>query len=339
MIETVLGPVDAAALGPTSMHEHLLSDSRVLHRPPREPLPTDPRVTMENLGFLRWNLLALEDNLVLDDPDTAVAELRPARALGQSCVVDLTTWGLGPRHAELPALSRASGLHIVAGYGAYLGRSHPDWLRALDEPALEEHFHRALTDRIPGVAYRAALLGIIGTGAPVEVAERRMLRAAGRAAARCGAAVGVRLDPGARLGFDVLEVLAAAGLPAERVVLGNVDEYIDPPYLRELACAGVTLEWCFGNEAYYRDGYKDATDAERLDAVEEFLADGFADRMVLGCSVWTKTQLRRYGGMGYDHLLRRIVPALRGRGIPRQQLDTLLVDVPRRLLDRPGPSD
>lgn len=338
MIETVLGPVEAAALGPTSMHEHLLADARVLHRPPREPLPEDRRVTVENLGFLRWNLLALEDNLVLDDPGAAVAELAPARALGQSCVVDLTTFGLGPRYAELPALARKSGLHIAAGYGAYLARSHPDWLRALNEAALEELFHGALTDRIPGTDYRAALLGVIGTGSPVEPAERRVLRAAGRAAARCGAAVAVRLDPGARLGFEVLELLTAVGLPAERVVLCNVDEYIDGSYLRELAAAGATLEWCFGNEAYYRDGYKDATDAERLDAVQEFLDAGLTDHMVLGCSVWTKTQLRRWGGMGYDHLLRRIVPALRGRGVDEQLLDTLLVHGPRRLLDRSAPT-
>ncbi|MEU6146918.1 hypothetical protein ABZ848_42050, partial [Streptomyces sp. NPDC047081] len=157
------------------MHEHLLSDARVLCRPPREPLPEDPRVTIGNLGFLRWNLLALEGNLVLDDPGAAAAELAPARALGQSCVVDLTTPGLGPRYAELPALARESGLHIAAGYGAYLARSHPRWLRDLDEAALTDLFHRALTDRVPGTGYRAALLGMIGTGAPVEPAERRVL--------------------------------------------------------------------------------------------------------------------------------------------------------------------
>ena len=338
MIETVLGPVDASLLGPTSMHEHLLSDARVLHRPPREPLPDDTRVGIGNLGFLHWNLLALEDNLVLDDPAATAEELAPARALGQSCVADLTTFALGPRHRERPALSRASGLHIVTGYGAYLARSHPTWLRALDERGLEKLFHEALTDHIPGVDYRAGLLGLLGTGAPLDPAERRVLRAAARAAARCGAAVAVRLDPGARLGLDVLDLLTAAGLSAERVVLSNVDEYIDLPYLRELAAAGATTEWCFGNEAYYRDGYKDPTDAERLDGAQEFLAEGFADRMVLGCSVWTKTQLRRWGGMGYDHLLRRIVPALRDRGVPQHLLDTLLVDVPRRLLDRPGPT-
>ncbi|MEU1342028.1 hypothetical protein [Streptomyces sp. NPDC005827] len=335
MIETVLGPVDASLLGPTSMHEHLLSDARVLHRPPREPLPDDTRVGIENLGFLHWNLLALEDNLVLDDPVATAVELAPARALGQSCAVDLTTFGLGPRHRELPALSRASGLHIVTGYGAYLARSHPEWLRALDEQALEKLFHEALTDHIPGVDYRAGLLGLLGTSAPLDPAERRVLRAAARAAARCGAAVAVRLDPGARLGLDVLELLTTAGLSAERIVFSNVDEYMDKPYLRDLAAAGTTTEWCFGNEAYYRDGYKDPTDAERLDATQEFLAEGFADRMVLGCSVWTKTQLRRWGGMGYDHLLRRIVPALRDRGVPQHLLDTLLVDGPRRLLDRP----
>ncbi|MFE2431937.1 hypothetical protein ACFXJ5_35095 [Streptomyces sp. NPDC059373] len=334
MIQTVLGPVPAQAVGPTSMHEHLLSDSRVLHRPPREPLPPDRRVTIENLGFVRWNLLALQDNLVLDDPTAAAEELRPAHALGQSCVVDLTSWGLGPRYAELPALSRACGLHIAAGYGAYLARSHPDWMRDMGEDALEELLHGALTDNVPGCDYRAALLGIIGTSAPLEPAERRVLRAAGRAAARCGAAVSVRLDPSARLGHEVLDLLADSGLPPERVVFGNVDEFIDLPYLRDLAAAGATLEWCFGNEAYYRDGYKDATDAERLDAITVLLGEELHESMVLGCSVWTKSQLRRFGGMGYDHLLRRIAPALRGRGVPEKQLDTLLVHGPRRLLDR-----
>jgi phosphotriesterase-related protein len=38
--------------------------------------------------------------------------------------------------------------------------------------------------------------------------------------------------------------------------------------------------------------------------------------------------------MGYGHLLGRIVPALRDRGVPEEQLTTVLVDGPRRLLER-----
>ncbi|WP_067682989.1 phosphotriesterase family protein [Nocardia miyunensis] len=332
MIETVLGPIEAAEVGVTSMHEHLLADARVLTAPAREPLPADRRVTMANLGFLRWNLLGLEDNLVLDDMDLAVAELAPAVAAGQRGLVELTSWGLAPRYADLPTIARRSGLHIVAGYGAYLARSHPRWLRDAD---LDRLFHTALTEAIEGTGFRAGLLGIIGTGDDIDPAEHRVLRAAGRVAARTGAAVSVRLSPARRHGPRVLEILRAEGAAADRVVFGNVDEYLDVPYLRDLAAAGATLEWCFGNEAYYRDGYKDATDAERLDVLCTLLADGFADRIALGCSVWTKTQLSHFGGMGYGHLVRRIVPALRSRGVGIDELATMLVQVPRRLLDRP----
>ena len=335
MIQTVLGSLEAAELGVTSMHEHLLADARVLRAPPREPLPESGGVTIENLGFLRWNLLALEDNLVLDDADRAVEELGRAAALGQRAVVDLTVWGLGARPRDLPAIARATGMHVVAGCGAYLDRPHPPEVAGRSEDELTERFVTALQDEIePGSGVRAGLLGLIGTSEPVTESEQRVLRAAGAAAGRTGAAVTVRLDPSAQRGEWVLEQLAAAACLPEQVIFGNVDEFADRQYLGALARAGATLEWCFGNEAYYRDGYKDPTDAERLHGICALLEDGFSDRCVLGCSVWTKTQLRAYGGMGYDHLLRRIVPALRSRGVPEEVLDAMLVHNPRRLLDR-----
>jgi phosphotriesterase-related protein len=335
VIHTVLGPIEADALGVTSMHEHLLADARILHAEAREPLPASDRVTVENLGFLRWNLLALEDNLVLEDADLAAEELGRAAALGQRAVVDLTVWGLGTRPRDLPAIARASGVHVIAGCGAYLDRPHPPEVADVAENELAERFTRALQEEIePGTGVRAGLLGLIGTSEPVTASEQRVLRAAGAAAGRTGAAITVRLDPSARRGEWVLEQLAAAGCPPERVIFGNVDEFIDRAYLGALARAGATLEWCFGNEAYYRDGYKDPTDAERLDGICAAVEDGLRDRCVLGCSVWTKTQLRAYGGMGYDHLLRRIVPTLRSRGVPDDVLDAMLVHNPRRLLDR-----
>jgi phosphotriesterase-related protein len=334
VIDTVLGPVAAGELGVTSMHEHLLLDARILHAPSREPPPGDPRVTMENLGFVRWNLLALEDNLVLDDAELAAQELALAAAEGQCAVVDLTCWGLGPDPARLPAIAEATGMHVVAGCGVYLDRPHPEQVRGLGEAGLEELLRGALEDGIPGAGYRAGLLGLVGTSAPVTPAEHRVLRAAGRAAAATGAAVTVRLDPAERRGRWVLDELGAAGCPPGQVIFGNVDEFLDVAYLGELADAGATLELCFGNEAYYRNGYKDPTDAERLAGAEALLAAGHGERIVLGCSVWTKSQLRAYGGMGYAHLLRRIVPELTRRGVGERDLRRMLVENPARLLDR-----
>ena len=56
---------------------------------------------------------------------------------------------------------------------------------------------------------------------------------------------------------------------------------------------------------------------------------------MLGCSVWTKSQLGAFGGMGYGHLLRRIVPELARRGVGEDELTRMLVANPARLLD-PG---
>lgn len=341
MIETVLGPIPAAEAGRVSMHDHLLADARMLGRPADGagaggvPAAEDP-VAIDNLGFLRWNLLALADNLVLDDPDLAAEELRRAGELGQGTMVDLTSWGLGPSPAELPAIARAAGMHVVAGCGVYLDRPHPEWIARQSREELVATFMRALDEELEeGCGFRAGIIGILGTGAPVTDSEMRVLLAAAEAAGRTGVAVVVRLDARERRGVELLEAMVAAGCPAEQVIFGNVDEYIDLDYHRELAAAGATLEWCFGNEARLRPGLREPCDGERIAALVELLSqDGMAARCVMGGSVWTKTQLRAFGGCGYEHLLRNVVPALQEGGVSAAAVSTMLESNPARLLDR-----
>jgi phosphotriesterase-related protein len=334
VIETVLGPLAPEDLGRCSMHDHLLSDARMLHAPSPVPAPDGDRVTIENLGFLRWHLLALADNLVLDDPQLAVRELGHAAAGGLGGLVELSTWGLGGVPARLPAISRATGVTVIAGCGVYLDRPHPPWVSDASSEQLCERFTVALTDELDGAGFRAGLIGIVGTSEPITASEARVLEAAAAAAGDTGAALTVRLDPRARRGLEIIERIRSAGCPATQVILGNVDEYIDLPYHRELAATGATLEWCFGNESRNRPGFPEPSDAQRLDALVTLLGDdGMADRCVLGCSVWTKTQLRAYGGMGYEHL-QRIVGELARRGISARDIDRMLVANPARLLDR-----
>jgi phosphotriesterase-related protein len=158
-IHTVLGPIEPSELGRTSMHEHLQSDALTLKAPPREPFPDDRRVTIENLGFVRWNLLALEDNLRLDDPQLAERELAAFAEAGGSGVVELTTIGLGPQVERLPAIARATGLHVMVGCGFYIAKSHPDWLAELSAAALRERFDSELAHGIGGSGIRLALGG------------------------------------------------------------------------------------------------------------------------------------------------------------------------------------
>ncbi len=83
-IHTVLGPIEPDQLGPTSMHEHLLSDLSIWSKPSAEPVPEHDALHPGMTGYLRWNALAVPENLVLHDPDVAIAELAAVRAAGGS---------------------------------------------------------------------------------------------------------------------------------------------------------------------------------------------------------------------------------------------------------------
>lgn len=334
MIETVLGPIPADDLGITCMHDHLVNDSSRLRRDGAQPAPELELVGIENLGYLRWNMLASADNLRLDDPELAARELRRAGELGQRAVVECSSWGLGPRHAEFPAISRASGVTVVSAYGAYVPYSLPDWVAAMSEDELEQHLLAALADAIPGTDFRAGLLGIMGTTADFTAREHEMLRAASRAAARTGASVSVRLDQDARHGLHVIELMTAEGLPANRIVFTNADEYMDEPYWNDLAGAGAVLEMCFGTEALHLGRVDNPSDRERLGFFVDHLHRNPSSSHVLGLSTWTKAQLSAYGGYGYGYLMARIVPELLMRGIAEERIDAMLVAEPRRLLDR-----
>ncbi len=334
MIETVLGPIAAGDLGVACMHDHVLADASSLYRAGSTPAPTLDRVTPANLSYLKWNALASADNLRLDDAQVAVDELRVAYGHGLRAVVECSSWGLGPSHAGLPEISAASGLAIIAAYGAYIPRTVPGWIAAMTESQLEAHLFDALTVAIAGTSFRAGMLGIMGTTGALEQREREQLRAAARAASRAGASVSVRLDPDARNGLAVLDLVADEGLARERVVFTNADEFMDDAYWSDLSAAGAVLEMCFGTEAVHDGRMDNPSDRERLSFFSDFVQQHPNAALVLGESVWTKIQLRAFGGHGYGYLLERIAPALLSRGVEQAQLSRMLQEEPRRLLDR-----
>ncbi|SDZ42185.1 phosphotriesterase family protein [Herbiconiux ginsengi] len=334
MIESVLGPVSPERLGTVSTNEHVLTDSRGLLRPTREGGTLSGPIRPEILGDLRWSWLSLADNLTLDDEESAVDELSAAARLGLTTIVEATSVGMGPRHRDLPEISRRSGVAIVAAYGSYIDKTLPSWWRDLDEQSIEQMFTAALVDAVPGTGFRAGLLGLLGTSAEITPAERRALDAAARSAAAAGASVSIRLDAAARRGPEVAELLQAQGLPAERILFCNIDKVLDLGYVTDVVDTGAVVEFAFGSEHQFGDGARDATDEQRIDFLFELLGERPDAAVTLSCSVWTKGQLSRHGGMGYGHVVGRVGPSLLRRGLPESALHEMLVTTPARLLDR-----
>jgi phosphotriesterase-related protein len=337
-IHTVLGPIEPDELGPTSMHEHLFIDAQVWFEPPvaEEPL-ADERVTLENRGFLQWNPLASHDNLVIDDEDIVRAELDRVRRAGGSGLVDLTVVGLGRQVARLPAIARATGLHVMVGCGLYVHESHPPWVESASVDDLADRLIGELGEGLDGTSIRPALIGEIGTSSPITDRERKVLLAAGRAGAETGAAVNVHLDRRGPHALEAIDALMSEGMRPERIVCSHLDERLDWGYHEAVIDAGAVVEYdTFGQEYYFGGVDKNPTDAERLAYVARLVENGHQDHLVLGCDVWVKTATVAYGGLGQEHLLKRIVPELRRAfGIDQGAIDSLVIHNPRRLLDRP----
>lgn len=74
------------------------------------------------------------------------------------------------------------------------------------------------------------------------------------------------------------------------------------------------------------------SDNERVRAVVELLNAGYEKNLVLAQDVCMKIQRRKYGGYGYAHVLENITRDFRHRGVSENQIRTMLVDNPKRLL-------
>ena len=319
------------------MHEHLLIDAvDALDDPDTEMI--DRPITIDQIGDLRWNAVSNKFNLSLDDPDLAVVELRRFHAAGGRGIVDVTPLGIGRRVAELPAISERSGVHIMVGCGFYRGPSHPPWVDEQSAEELAAYLIDELENGLDGTGIRPAIIGEIGTTDPVTENEWKVLHGSAIAAVRSGAAISVHLDPqGQHQAGRILEWLVAHGADPTRVVFGHSDEILDFDNHRSLMDEGATVEYdLFGTEFYYPGRGNYATDYERMQAVALLVSQGYADRLVLAGDVHLKMMLTAYGGMGYAHVMGRIVPALRDEfGVDPRYLDRMLVANPARLLNRP----
>jgi phosphotriesterase-related protein len=337
-IHTVLGPIDPSELGPTSMHEHLLSDISVWAKPSAEtPPPDNDRVHPGNLGYVRWNALSIPANLRLHDPEVAISELRDVRAAGGSAVVELTLEGMGRRLTELPRISRESGVHIIVGCGWYVEECHPEWVASASVDELTERLLRDLREGIDDTGILPALIGEIGTNHPPRESEWRVLAAAGRAGAETGAAVNVHLSWRGQDGLAVVEALLAEGMPADRIILSHMDEVLDRGYHEAVAETGAILEYdTFGSDFLYGSlAVRNPSDAERIEMATWLLSEGYGDQLVIACDTWAQANLKHNGGFGYEHLFKRIVPALREiAGADEATIQKIMVDNPRRLLNR-----
>jgi phosphotriesterase-related protein len=339
VIQTVLGPIDPDDLGVTLAHEHLWMDSRPLLGVHGYRATGSGDWDAATAAEARWNPGVHPDNYRLTEVATAIAELAPfVRASGCS-VVELTPPTLGRDPDRVREISEGAGVHVVLGTGQYLESVHEPWIATADESTIADRLLGEIRGGIGASGVRPGVLGEIGTSDPVTVAERRILRAVAVAASASGLAISVHLHPWGFEGPTVLEELVRAGADPQRVILGHVATAIDrPDDLRALMDRGATLGFdLFGfDHSLLGMGRWPPSDRDVAWLIARLVREGFADRIVLGHDIGVRTRLRRWGGWGYAHLLEHVVPLLAELGVGDNDVRTMLVSNPARLLSVPA---
>ena len=311
-VETVRGPVDADSLGRTLMHEHVF----VLNEEVRRNYPAD------------WG----EDDRV----DDAINKLNALAARGCQTIVDPTVLGLGRDIHRIRRVADGTELNIIVATGLYTYNEVPLYFKFRTPGAdgvdpMTRLFVEDITSGITGTGVKAAFLKCAIDDQGLTPGVERVMRAVGRAHAETGAPVTVHTHPHSGTGRDAVRVLREEGADLTKVVLGHSGDSTDLDYLTELADAGCLL----GMDRFGLDIITPFED--RVDTVAAMCSRGYAGSMVLShdasCYIdWFPPEVIPLFAPAwhFEHLFDDVLPALRSRGVTEAQIETMLVDNPRR---------
>jgi phosphotriesterase-related protein len=299
-VTSVRGPVEAGDLGLTLAHEHVLIDL--------------------------YRVTSISDHL-LDDPELAASELSYFKAAGGQSLVDLTSDGIGRNPLALRRISEQTGVHIVMGSGWYREPYYPQYVYTTSTNALAAMLIREIEEGVGDTAVRPGVIGEIGTEKDrFTPAMERVFRAAARAHVRTGLPIFTHTSAGT-LALEQLELLKEEGVDLRRVVIGHADGRTDHDYHLAIARTGACVGFDrVGRQLIGGDGEL------HVAAIRRMAEAGLLSHVLISQNVSLKSQLRAFGGAGYDHLLTVFVPRLRAAGLADEQIAMLLVDNPRRIL-------
>ncbi len=295
---TVRGPMESLSLGFTLTHEHFILNTS--------------RVTGNRDAYLY-------------DRDLALWEIKRFKAAGGKTVVDLTNGGMGRSPETLRWLANKSGLNIIMGCGWYreLFYDRQLWRRTTADIAAE--LVQEIECGCADTGIRPGVIGEIGTDREyISPVEERVFRAVARAHRRTGLSIITHaLDN--PVGLAQLDLLEEEGTDLRRVAIAHCATYADPDYHEAIARCGAYAQFDIGGRYPHETQYQ-------LRQVMEFIRRGYLEHLLISHDVCLRSQLVAYGGKGYAYLISEFVGVLLEAGLSSEQVDTIFVENPRRLL-------
>jgi len=314
MVNTVLGPVAAGALGQTLMHEHITC--------------ADWSMRM-NFGDKYFQY----DKLV----EMAVGQLEKLKSYGVTTFVDGTAVNLGRDIRLLRDVAEKSGMNIVASSGFYY--QEEAWLAMRDEGEI----HDLLLDEcLNGIAGTDSKPGIMKNGvspAGVTPLQKKLLHCVGTVAREAGLPIFCHHDPNTHAGYEILDIYASAGVDPCRVVLGHTGDGNDWAYQEDLVKAGAYIG--FDRLAYGHLNNPVKNCVKNIIALAEkgylnrvFLSHDWATYLGFWDS-WETTASADYLNLDIDftYVSREVIPMLRAAGLTESDVRQIMVENPKNFFN------
>jgi phosphotriesterase-related protein len=316
-VQTVTGLARPEDLGRTLVHEHVL------------------------VGFPGWDLDAKAPPFRRAEVMArAIDQMQELRDLGVGTFVDPCPMDLGRDVEFLAELSQRSGMRIVCTTGAYFeaeGITHT--FRYLPVEEITAIYVTEITEGVGETGIKAGAVKIATGSGQVSAYERKLVTAGARAARATGVPL-ISHTQDATCGHDQIDIVTGEGVASGRLVVGHSDGIDDHDYHRSLAERGAFVGFDrFGISIIVPDEVrlKNVLALARAGHVEHILLSHdsimcwrgrpvpFAnsyEEVLSALPAWRPTTI-----------LRKIVPQLLAGGLSERDVETILVDNPRRLFE------
>lgn len=299
---TTLGPRTEAELGFILPHEHVFVDLRTWDQP----------------GYAQAEAA---DVIALMGP-----QIEAIQALGTTALVECSTVGVGRRADIDLAVSRATGLPIVVPTGIYREPWIPPWAHDANEDALADWMLGELQQDISGSGVQAGWIKVSAGDDGITQTERKVLRAAAKAALPVNAVIGSHTIRAAVV-REQLDIIEDEGYSAERFIWIHTQAEADVAFHLEIARRGAWIEY---------DSIGNSDDAMNIRNIHQVLDAGLGAQLLLSHDRgWYDPALPGGGTpMPYTYLQETFLPKLAASGVDYETIRHLTQRNPFRAYAR-----
>ena len=313
-VESVTGPLDVADLGTTLIHEHLR--------------------TRDDANAFQFPHLYDEDTLYAAGVEAA----RNALDRGVKTIGEPTAMFLNRDVRFIERVAKETGLQAIVCTGIYTYDHLPLFWQSRSPDVMADAFVHDIEQGIQGADIKAAFLKCAADEPGVNDNVEKVHRACARASLRTGAPIMAHSRPASNTGPRQVEIFLEEGVGPEKIQIAHTGDSDDLDYIEELLDKGVYIGLDrFGIEMYMPMD-------RRLNTAAALLEKGYAERMFLSADScasidWFPDEmvemLMREGAVK-DWTITlvhdQVIPALRERGMTDEQLETMMVENPKRWL-------